>query len=451
MFDPQTRYAILGLARSGIAAARKLKELGGTAFLSDVKPREEFPEVEELERDFDCEFGGHSDRLLDYEVWIVSPGIPLDAPIIRIGREKKIRMISEIEFGWQIKAPDSKIVAVTGSNGKSTTASLIHHIFSNLGYKSILAGNIGSAFCSHPIQKPGLDFIVLEISSFQLDLSEDFRPDVAVLLNITPDHLNRYAGYTDYINSKFRIFENQTAQDTAVICVDSEPVAARENLIRSRILRYSLEQKPPAVEAWLNRDAIQIGLRHKLPVSELKIRGAHNVANTMAALLSVGGLSPDLGGAMEATKSFLPLAHRLEFVAEINGVQFYNDSKATNTDSVRSALTAFGRPIRVIMGGSDKGEDFGVLTPLLQEWAQKVYITGATADKMKSAWAGKVDLAHVEDFSECVRAAFAEAQPGDMVVLSPACASYDKFRNFEHRGDFFRELVRKMADEYEKK
>ncbi len=450
LFDTSKRYAVLGLARSGIAAAQKIRELGGTAFLSDSQSQDKISGTAELTQDFECEFGGHSDRLFDYDPWIVSPGIPLDLPILQKARAKGIELISEIEFGYRIKASDSRIIAVTGSNGKSTTVSLIQHILKNMGYNSILAGNIGSAFCSHPIERTGIDFIVLEISSFQLDLIDSFRPDVAVLLNITPDHLNRYASFEDYAASKFRIFANQTDDNTAVICLDSEPVVANQHLIKARLLRYSLIHTPPDCEAWLNKDVIQIGLRHKLPVAELKIRGPHNQANTMAALLAVDALTHDLDFAIHAALGFEPLSHRLEFVAVINGIFFFNDSKATNTDSVKSALTSFDKPIRVIMGGSDKGEDFEVLTPLLKERAQKVYVTGGTLEKMRAAWEGKVDIAGIEDFEDCVRAAFADSVPGDIIVLSPACASFDRFRNYEHRGDFFKELVHRIRSEYEK-
>ncbi len=450
LFDPNRKYAVLGLARSGIAAAQKIRELGGTAFLSDSQPQDKVSGAAELTRDFACEFGGHSDRLFQSNPWIVSPGIPLDLPIIAKARAKGIELISEIELGFRVKNRDSRVIAVSGSNGKSTTVSLIHHILKNMGYNSILAGNIGSAFCSWPIEKPGIDFIVLEVSSFQLDLIDSFRPDVSVLLNITPDHLNRYDSFEAYTASKFRLFANQTQSDTAVICLDSEPIVANLHHISSRLLRYSLTQTPPDCEAWLNRDVIQLGLRHKLPVSELKIRGPHNHANTMAALLAVDALTHDLDFAIEAAISFEPLTHRLEFVALINGIFFYNDSKATNTDSVKSALTSFDEPIRVIMGGSDKGEDFSVLTPLLQQRARKVYVTGGTMSQMRAAWEGKLELACVEDFEQCVRAAFADAVPGDIIVLSPACASFDHFRNYEHRGETFKEIVHQIRSVYEK-
>lgn len=449
MFDKSINYGILGLARSGIAAAHKIRELGGSVFLSELRSKDQVKDAAELEQSFECEFGGHTDRLLHCDQWIVSPGIPLDSAIIQKGRDKDIPLLSEIEFGYQIKAADSKIIAVTGSNGKSTTASLIHHILKNNGFQSILAGNIGDAFCGFPIHKPGYDFIVLEISSFQLDLITSFRPDVAVLLNITPDHMNRYASYEDYILSKFRIFENQLPTDTAVICIDSEPVASRRGMIKAAVKSYSLFQKPPDCDAWLNEDSIMIGIRHKLHVNDLHIRGPHNYANTMAALLSVDALTHDIVNAIDAAKSFEPLTHRLEFVKVISGVSFYNDSKATNTDSVRSALLSFEHPIRVIMGGSDKGEDFGVLTDILQQKAKKVYITGDTAEIMSQAWMGKVDLVCISDFEQCIRTAFEESHPGDIIVLSPACASFDKFRNFEHRGEVFKQIVGQIAGEHE--
>ncbi|MDI9524043.1 MAG: UDP-N-acetylmuramoyl-L-alanine--D-glutamate ligase [Candidatus Cloacimonadota bacterium] len=450
MFDASRKYAILGLARSGIAAAYKIRELGGTAFLSDAQPIEKISGADTIASDFDCEFGGHSDRLFQCDTWIVSPGIPLNLPIIAKARAKGIELISEIELGFRVKSSDSKVVAVSGSNGKSTTVSLIHHILKNMGYNSILAGNIGSAFCCWPIEKPGIDFIVLEVSSFQLDLIDSFRPDVAVLLNITPDHLDRYASFADYAASKFRLFTNQTQTDTAVTCLDSEPIVERQHLIKSRLLRYSLTKSLPDCEAWPNRDAIQISLRHKLPINELKIRGPHNHANAMAALLTVDALTHDISLAIEAAKSFEPLSHRLEFVAIINGIFFYNDSKATNTDSVRSALTSFDQPIRVIMGGSDKGENFSVLTELLKQRARKVYLTGGTMEKMRAAWEGKLELDCVDDFETCIRAAFADSVPGDIVVLSPACASFDHFRNYEHRGEVFKEIVHIIRSEYEK-
>lgn len=446
MFDASLKYGILGMARSGIAAAYKIKELGAKAFLSELQSRDKIPSAEQLIQDFACEFGGHTGKLLDCDVWIVSPGIPLNAPIIKQGREHGIKMISEIEFGWQIKADDSRVIAVTGSNGKSTTASLIYHILKQMGHPCILAGNIGSAFCSFPIHKPGIRYIVLEISSFQLDLISSFAPHVAVLLNLSPDHLNRYNGFADYCNSKINIFRYQGPQDFAVLYQDSDEITKRISHIKAWKLYFSLTAKTAA--AHLEDKFIKIG-QHEISVFELPIMGPHNQLNTMAALLCAQALEQDMALAMEAVKSFASLSHRLEFVESVEGVNFYNDSKATNTDSVRSALKSFDKPIRIILGGSDKGEDYSVLTEDLQDHASKAYITGDSRYKMQQAWLGKVPLVLVEDFEECVRLALEESTMGESIVLSPACASFDKFTNFEHRGETFKQIVRKLKSEKE--
>ncbi|MCK9334140.1 MAG: UDP-N-acetylmuramoyl-L-alanine--D-glutamate ligase [Candidatus Cloacimonetes bacterium] len=446
MFDASTKYGILGMARSGIAAAYKIKELGGNAFLSEVQWKDKIPAAKELIKNFDCEFGGHTDRLLDCDVLIVSPGIPLDLPIILKARQKGIELISEIEFGFRIKAPDSTVIAVTGSNGKSTTASMIHHILEGMGKKSILAGNIGDAFCSFPIHKPGIEYIVLEISSFQLDLIQSFAPHVAVLLNITPDHLNRYPNFEAYSLSKMRIFSAQQPEDYAIIHRDSIEITRNAGAICSQKLDFSIESAEAA--AFLDDKFISID-GHKLSIYELQIMGPHNILNSMAALLAIKALQLDLKNAMKACKSFKALPHRLEYVDSINGVMFYNDSKATNCDSVRSALESFDKPIRVILGGSNKGEDFSVLTNALQKHATKAYITGETQDLMRQAWLGKLPLHFEDDFKECIRAALDDAAMGDNIVLSPACASFDHFLNFEHRGETFKAIVKELKREKE--
>jgi UDP-N-acetylmuramoylalanine--D-glutamate ligase len=436
------------MARSGIAAAYKIKELGSSAFLSELLWKDKIPMAAQLMKDFDCEFGGHTDKLLACDTWIVSPGIPLSVPIIHKARSKGIKLISEIEFGWQIKAPDSKVIAVTGSNGKSTTASLIHHLLVSLGAKSLLAGNIGDALCGFPIHQPGYDYIVLEISSFQLDLISSFAPHIAVLLNITPDHMNRYACFDDYAASKMKIFEYQTPQDHAVLCLDSEESMKRISGIHSKKHYFTLTSECQTAEACMQDIFLRLG-EQKLSLYDLPIKGPHNRLNTLAALLVPHILSLDMIAALSAVKTFKSLPHRLEFVDSVQGVSFYNDSKATNTDSVKSALESFEKPIRIILGGSNKGEDFSVLTDALQEHSIKAYITGETMDLMRQAWLGKVPLVCIEDFEECVRTAFEDANMGENIVLSPACASFDHFQNFEHRGETFKSIVQELKREKE--
>ena len=237
-----TYFGIIGLARSGIAAAYKIKALGGKAFLSDNKTEKEIPEAEELKRQFDCEFGGNSDQLLECDCIIVSPGVPVTVPILQKAVAKGVELISEIEFGFRIKHPSSRIIAVTGSNGKSTTVSLINHILVQAGYQSTLAGNIGDAFTGFPIEKEGTDCYVLEISSFQLDLIRDFCPDVAVLLNITPDHLNRYNSFEDYALAKFNLFRNTKNNQQAIINLDDPVIEEHLSLIKGAITHFSLQQ-----------------------------------------------------------------------------------------------------------------------------------------------------------------------------------------------------------------
>ncbi len=451
MFSMNKCYGILGMARSGIAAAYKIKEMGGKAFLSELLPAEKVPDSDRLLEDFSCEFGGHTEKLLECDEWIISPGIPLNVTIITEGIKKGIPMISEIEFGYQIKAPDSKIIAVTGSNGKSTTASLIYHILKNLGYNTILAGNIGDAFCGYPINEMGIQYIVLEISSFQLDLIDTFRPDVGVLTNITPDHLYRYQSFEHYASSKLKMFSNQSPDDSAILCFDDPQTLMREDRITSTKKYFSSEHKQTGkLDAWMSDVFIHFETGAKLSIYDLGCKGPHNYLNAASAVLAVDTLIKDTDRVLEAIKGFKPLKHRLEFVRTINGVSFYNDSKATNMDSVKFALLSFERPFRIIMGGSDKGEDFGVIADLLKDHALKVYITGATADKMRQAWLGKLPLVIINDFEECIRCAFEDSLAGDVIVLSPGCASFDKFNNFEHRGETFISVVDKLAEEYEK-
>jgi len=446
VLDKNKKYAVLGLARSGIAAAKKLRELGLCPFISELSAKPLDTETTEFLDDFPHELGLHSEKLFEYDSWIVSPGIPLDVPIIKEGKKRGIEMISEIEFGYRIKAKDSKIIAVTGSNGKSTTVSLVHHILKNMGKSTILAGNIGAAFSSFPIEKSGIDYIILEISSFQLDLISSFKPEVAALLNITPDHLNRYEGFDDYAFSKTSIFKYQSESGFGIINKDCAETLKHLCAKPGKMLSFSLADS--TADAFVSGRSVQIG-QDSFDLEKLLIKGPHNHQNLMAALLIIKALGLELQQAYEAALTFPSLAHRLEYVTTINGISFYNDSKATNTDSVRCALKSFERPIRLILGGSDKGEDFSLLTDELKEHTAKIYITGDTIPQMREAWQGKLPMTIEEDFAQSVRRAFEDAQHGESVVLSPACASFDRFSSFEERGDYFKKIVWELKSEKE--
>jgi UDP-N-acetylmuramoylalanine--D-glutamate ligase len=432
--------AVLGMAKSGIAAAYKLKELGFQPFISEIRPEKAIENAEKLKLDFACEFGSHSEKIFTYKTVIVSPGIPLQSPVILELKKRKIHLISEIEFGYQIKHPGSKIIAITGSNGKSTTVSLIHHILQTAGFHSILAGNIGTAFTSFSIEKEGIDFIVLEISSFQLDLIQDFHPNIAAVLNITPDHLNRYESFADYIQSKFKIFQNIRESDTAIINASDEVICnyAKELNIH---FRYFGLNNPSEFTLFSNNYQFKNSI---YTLQNSKLAGVHNLMNSMAAVMAIDDFVDDKELIQRAITSFQPLPHRLEECRTVNGITFINDSKATNTDSVKYALTSFDKPVRLILGGSDKGEDFRILNPLLKTQAKKIYLIGETQDKMTQAFHGICEIETFVTFSDCIEKAFTDSQAGDIILLSPACASYDMFINYEDRGNQFKEIVRNL-------
>ncbi|KQC11180.1 MAG: UDP-N-acetylmuramoylalanine--D-glutamate ligase [Candidatus Cloacimonas sp. SDB] len=444
MFDENTRFGILGLARSGIAAAYKLKELGFSPFLSEFRSAEHIPAADRLKIDFECEFGEHTDRILSCTDVIVSPGIPLDIPILKKIKKNKIEIMSEIELGFLIKDASSKIIAITGSNGKSTTVSLIYDILKKSGYRTILAGNIGDAFTSFPIEKPGLDFIVLELSSFQLDLIKTFRADVAAILNLTPDHLNRYDSFEDYAHAKFQIYTNQTSSDYAIINLDDEIVNNFKDRIFVNKLHFSLKKNGLNDIIFDGKKIIFENL--KLKVKNLPVNGPHNIANIMAAVLAVSPFSVQAEDMKAAIEGFKGLEHRQEFVASVKNVKFYNDSKATNTESVKLALLSFKKPVRIIMGGAGKGEDYSVLNPYLKKTAKKVYLLGEAKSEMAETFKNIAEVEIFSDFRSAVEKSFADAHKGDTVLLSPACTSYDMFNNFEERGNFFKQIVRELAD-----
>ena len=438
------RVAVIGLARSGLAAARKLKEIGADPFLSDIRSKEELKDIITIISDFEYELGEHSGKILNNKLIIVSPGVPLDIPILEKAREKEIPIWSELEFGFQlVKDTSSKIIAITGSNGKSTTTSLIHHILKESGKNALLAGNIGLPFTSFPIEKGEYDFIVLEVSSFQLDAIERFKPDIAVLLNITPDHLNRYHTFDAYRSSKLRIFENQTENNFAILNYDDDECKQLNKTGLSKKIFFSVKEKVNE-KVWFQDDKIQIKFGEvtlSLSCNELPIRGLHNISNAVASSL-VGvlcGLKPDQ--IIAALKSFKGLEHRLEWVAEIDERIFINDSKATNCVSVEKALTSFDKPINLIMGGSDKNENFSSLISLIKKNVINLIVLGETKTQIVRMFKKFVNTIEVSDLQEAVQTAYKISEPGEYILLSPGCASYDMYNNFEERGKHFKQLV----------
>ena len=441
------KVAVIGLARSGLAAAQKLREIGAQPFLSDIRSKEELKAIIPLINEFKYESGGHTEKVLQNEMIIVSPGVPLDIPILRSAQEKGMPIWSELEFGYQlVKNTSSKIIAITGSNGKSTTTSLIHHILKESGKNALLAGNIGLPFTSFPIEKGEYDYIVLEVSSFQLDGIMQFHPDIAIMLNITPDHMNRYHTFHAYRNSKLRIFENQTNQDSALLNFDDDECKLLHDVGLSQKIFYSVYEKVNEY-VWFENDQVVIHSKDNtcfISSHELSITGLHNISNAVVSSL-VGvlcGIEP--GQICRALTSFKGLQHRLEWVAEIDGRIFINDSKATNCVSVEKALASFDKPINLIMGGSDKHEDFSSLIPLVQKNVRNLIVLGETKAQILATFRKFVNILEVSDLQEAVNKAYKISKPGEYILLSPGCASYDMYDNFEERGKHFKELVREI-------
>ena len=440
-----SNVSIIGAARSGVGAAKLLQSQGATVFVSD---RELEPELASHIANLKSagiafETGGHTDRVYNCSLMVVSPGVPSNATVIVEARKRGIKVVSEMEAAsWFCKAP---IVAITGSNGKTTTTTLLGKILEEAQQKHVVAGNIGTAFSGVVQELTESDVAVLEVSSFQLDHIETFRPKIAVILNITPDHMDRYENSMEkYSASKARVFMNQTIEDTLIYDVDDEQTVTTVRQANSRTIGFSVT-KPLAEGAFIEEKRLVTLLNGKrtavLSTNELGIRGTHNVYNAMAATLVAELLGVGAPAIATALKNFRGVEHRLEFVRELNGVKYYNDSKATNVDSVRYALQAFHEPLVVLLGGRDKGNDYSQLVELVKQHVRAVVAIGESADKVESAFKDVKPVTKADSMEEAVATAQDWAEPGDVVVLSPACASFDWFENYEHRGNVFKELV----------
>ena len=442
------RYSILGGARSGLAVARLLAGRGAAVFLSDSAPPEKMRSAAAALDTIGVpyEFGVNSRRVLDADTVVVSPGVPSSAPLVQEALAMGIGVVSELEVaGWFCRAP---VVAITGTNGKTTTTVLTGRMFSDARMASVAAGNIGTAF-SEVVGTLRADAVaVLEVSSFQLDFIRSFRPKVAAILNITPDHLDRYGdSFESYSAAKERIFMNQGTGDMLIYNADDDVTATavrRDAPAPVQLLPFSVRQ-PLGEGAFLSGGVLTVaagGKRHEIVRADaISIRGEHNLANAMAASLAaiVMGVPP---ASVRATlKNFKGVEHRLEFVRELDGIAYVNDSKATNVDSLWYALRSFDSPLVVLMGGRDKGNDYARLRVPVRENVRAVVAIGESAEKVRAAFAPIVPVEPAGTMGEAVRAARRLARPGDVVLLSPACASFDWFENYEHRGRVFKEVV----------
>jgi UDP-N-acetylmuramoylalanine--D-glutamate ligase len=442
------RVLVVGLGKSGVASALFLRSKGAQVTVSDTKPQEqlkdEIPAL--LDRGIAIETGGHGERTFrGQDLIVVSPGVPFDAAPLAQARALGENVIGEVELAAQFFP--GRIVAITGSNGKTTTTSLAGQIVAAGGYRTVVGGNIGKPAVSLVEGATADTVAVLEVSSFQLEAIQTFRPHIAVILNITPDHLDRHHTFAAYADAKARIFENQTSNDFAVLNADDPTCTALANRTRAHVFWFS-RKKEVKQGADIREGRILFrdsnGQQEIMLASEIPLKGAHNVENAMAAACVGALLGCEPAQIRKAIQSFRAVEHRLEHVATVNGVEYYNDSKATNVDATIKALESFPGNIHLILGGKDKGSDYSVLNDLLKERVKRVYTIGAAAAKIESQIKG-AETTHAETLENAIRSAASVAKPGDVVLLAPACASFDQFRNYEHRGKVFKEVVKALA------
>ena len=441
------RVLVVGLARTGVATALFCSARGAIVTATDTRLENEVGEALAHLRaaGVNLELGGHQENtFLAQDLIIPSPGVPADAPLLQAARARGVTIWSEVELADRFL--NGRLIGITGSNGKTTTTSLIAHILKNAGFPTILAGNIGPPLISCVERTNDQTITVAELSSFQLELSESFRPNISLFLNLTPDHLDRHHTLEAYGAAKARIFENQTEADSAVLNGD-DPATTPYAPAKPHVYWFSRKQRV-AQGAFVREN--EIIFRHDgveevvLQLQDIPLAGAHNVENVLAAVVATRLAGADPAAIAKGVRSFAGVEHRLEFVAEIGGVRYYNDSKATNVDATLKALDAFPGRILVILGGKDKGSDYTVLQKPLREKAILALLIGAAAEKIEKQIAGSVAIERAGTIERAVEIASHAARPGDVVVLAPACASFDQFQNYEHRGRVFKDLVHQL-------
>jgi len=439
--------AILGAGESGVGAAFLAKKQGWDVFVSDAGAIKDSFKKELNDLAVQWEENGHSEeRILAAELVIKSPGIPEKAPLIKKLRERGVKIISEIEFGAYYNT--AKTICITGSNGKTTTTMLTHHILKKAGIRVGLAGNVGASFAKQ-VAEEAFDWYVLELSSFQLDDMYDFRADIAILTNITPDHLDRYNyEMQNYINAKFRILQNQTKTDWFIYNAD-DPIISKEVAQRKIVAQqaaFSLTT-PQKVGGYINKQQLTINIKDQFTMSihDLALKGKHNSQNSLASGVAARILEIRKEIVRESLEDFVNVEHRLEFVAKVHGIEFVNDSKATNVNSTWFALESMENPTVWIVGGVDKGNDYSQLIDLVKEKVKAIICLGVDNKKLIETFSGVVDsIVEARSAMEAVAYGYRIAKKDETVLLSPACASFDLFENYEDRGNQFKEAVRSL-------
>jgi len=445
------RLVILGGGESGVGAALLGKKVGYDVFLSDAGILKANYKNELITAGIAFEEGGNTtDKILNAALVVKSPGIPDKNTLVKQIKAAGIELISEIELAYRYKG-DSKIIAITGSNGKSTTTSLIYHICKKAGLDCALVGNIGYSIAKQIAEQP-VAWYVAEISSFQLDDIKYFRPDVAILLNITEDHLDRYDyKFENYIDSKFKIIENQTEQDCFICCEDDEVITNKLRLLTTHThihpLFFSMKHEIKK-GAYIKGDQMMLRIQEErvsMSINDFALKGNHNNYNTMAACIATSVIGIRKEKIREAVQDFKGLEHRMEQVATVRGVDFINDSKATNINSTWYALESMTKPCVLILGGTDKGNDYSLIADLVKTKVKAIVCLGQDNKKIIAAFKGRVPIIiETKNAKNAVQSAFELSTKGDVVLLSPACASFDLFKNYEDRGNQFKDAVKEL-------
>ncbi|HEX7297211.1 MAG TPA: UDP-N-acetylmuramoyl-L-alanine--D-glutamate ligase [Pyrinomonadaceae bacterium] len=447
------KVLIIGAARSGIAAAKFLQARGAVVALTDRKELDNWSAEARALKDIGIGLvpGEVPTWLLDQlDLVVVSPGVPSNIIPIRYAERAGAEVIGEVELAFRYLK--GRVIAITGSNGKTTTTSLIGELLQNAGLKVQVGGNIGTALISMVETSRDDGWTVVEVSSFQLETIRTFHPSVAIVLNVTPNHMDRYETFNDYAAAKHRIFMNQEAGDVAVLNADDEVVSSWERGLKANVVKFSTKRE---LERGLFLRGKELVVRNGedrvvVQADEMKLRGVHNVENVLAALAAGIAAGASVESMRETVKNFKPVEHRLEFVTELNGVKFYNDSKATSVDATLKALEAFASDagkVVLILGGLGKKAPYEPLASLIKEKVRKLVLIGDDGETIQRELGEYASYERAADMKDAVHRSFAAAEEGDVVLLAPACASFDMFQSFEHRGKVFKEEVRNLKSE----
>ncbi|MCX5849964.1 MAG: UDP-N-acetylmuramoyl-L-alanine--D-glutamate ligase [Deltaproteobacteria bacterium] len=441
------KIVVIGMGKTGIATARFLGKQGAKVAVTDEQPIDKWGgEFEQIAKEKWLEIGSYNIRILTGACIVVpSPGVPPHNVLLVEAQKRNIPVISEIEIAYRfLKVP---VIAVTGTNGKTTTTTLLGEILKGSGKKTFVGGNIGNPLIEYAEGSQKDDFIVAEISSFQLQWIEKFRPFIAMLLNITCDHINYHGSFSEYRRIKTRIFANQTKADLAIINAADPEQEDIASIINARVIKFSSKR---VLQKGIFIKKNNIGLRmpgkneEQYPLSIINLPGLHNMENVMAAIMAARFCGCSQENIIAAVAAFRGLPHRIEFAGEKNSVKFYDDSKGTNVGSVARALETFTQPVILLLGGRDKDGDFETLKPMLAAKAKKVILFGEARDRIASLIDGHTPMLKKTKLREAIESAYKEAQSGDVILLSPGCASFDEFANYKERGIFFKDVVRNL-------